>query len=169
MLNPTDTSPIDVSVGLQDPFSYMLAPIIILAGVLVAGIIALVVFHFLKNRKSVVKKVAEPKPVVFKPKDKGALQREYLAKIAKVQADYESGAMDVRTAHQELSAIVRMFVHELTGINAQNFSLLELRAHDVNQVSDLIEEFYAPEFALRTEKDTMNSINDARTVISTWN
>ena len=169
MPNPTDTSPIDVSVTLQDPFSYMLLPIIILTVVIVAGIVALVIYEYFRRKKLGVKKVKEPKPVVFKPKDKTTLQREYLAKIAKVQADYESGSMDVRTAHQELSAIVRMFVHELTGINAQNFSLLELRAHNINNVSALIEEFDAPEFALRTEKDTMNSINDARTVIQTWN
>lgn len=168
MPNPTDTSPIEVSVDLQDPFSYMILPIIILVSVIVVAIIGLLLFEYFKRKKLGIKTVKE-KPVVFKPKNKEELQREYLAKIDKVQNAYQSGKMDVRTAHQELSAIVRMFVHEMTGINAQNFSLLELKAHDIFKVSDLIEEFYAPEFALRTDKDTMNSIHDARTVIQTWN
>lgn len=169
MQNPTDTSPIEVSVDLQDPFSYMILPIIILVVVIVVAIIGLLIFEYFKRKKLGIKTVKEPKPVVFKPKNKEELQKEYLAKIDKVLNAYQSGKMDVRTAHQELSAIVRMFVHEMTGINAQNFSLLELKAHDIFKVSDLIEEFYAPEFALRTDKDTMNSIQDARTVIQTWN
>jgi len=169
MLNLTNSSTsLDFSVDLQDPFSYKLLPIIILVCVIVAAIIALIVIEYINRKKRGVKKVKEEKPVVFKPKNKQELQREYLAKIDHVEAQYKSGNMDVRTAHQELSAIVRMFVHELTGINAQNFSLMELKAHGIVKVSDLIEEFYAPEFALRAEKDTMNSIRDARTVILTW-
>ena len=62
-----------------------------------------------------------------------------------------------------------MFVHDLTGINAQNFSLNELKAHNIYQISNLIEEFYAPEFAERSDKETTNSIQEAREVIIRWN
>ena len=75
----------------------------------------------------------------------------------------------MRNTHQELSAIVRMFVHDLTGINAQNFSLNELKAHNIYQISNLIEEFYAPEFAERSEKEARSSIAQAREVIVRWN
>ena len=64
--------------------------------------------------------------------------------------------------------MVRMFVPDMTGINAQNFSLNELKEQKITSISGLIEEFYNPEFALRTDKETNDSIRDARTVISSW-
>ncbi len=169
MPQTTETPNIDVSVDLQDPFSYMLTPIIIIGIVILLAAAALILFEIYRRKKNAPIKVKEPKPVVFKPKDKTQIKAEYLEKVEKIRAAYTSGAMDVRTAHQELSAIIRMFVHEMTGINTQNFSLTELKAHKITSISGLIEEFYAPEFAQRSEKDTINSINDARKVIESWN
>ena len=156
------------SVDLQDPFSYSLLPLVIVSSVIVVSIIVLLTIWFIRKRKR-TPAIKVEKPQVFKVKTKADAQREYLAKIAIVEQKYMAGQMDVRAVHQELSAIVRMFVHDLTGINAQNFSLNELKAHNVHQISHLIEEFYAPEFAERTEKETSKSINDAREVIIRWN
>ena len=158
-----------VSVELQDPYSYSIWPIVIVTIVIIASLIALVALHFvLKMRKGPAKPKTAP-AVVFKPKTIADAQREYLAKIAVVEQQYKSNQMDVRTVHQELSAIIRMFVYDVTGVKAQNFSLNELKANNVNQISGLIEEFYAPEFAERTEKQTDDSIRDAREVIYKWN
>ena len=159
------------SVDLQDPFSYSTLPIVILVSVIIASLIALAAVILIRNKlKTPVKEKKKPEPVpVFRLKGKEAAQREYLEKIAGVERQYQAGEIDARTAHQELSAIVRLFVHDLTGINAQNFSLNELKAHNVYQISSLIEEFYAPEFAERAEKETMTSIAEAREVIMTWN
>ncbi|MBO7426509.1 MAG: hypothetical protein J6U23_12630 [Clostridiales bacterium] len=157
------------SVELQDPFSYSIVPIVIISIVILASLIALITILLVRKKKNApVKKKVEPVPV-FKIKSKELAQKEYLAKIAIVEQNYLSGQIDARSAHQELSAIVRMFVHDLTGINAQNFSLNELKAHNIHQISYLIEEFYAPEFAERSDKETSNSIAQAREVIIRWN
>lgn len=157
-----------VSVELQDPYSYSIWPIVIIVIVIVASLVAIVLLSILIR----LRKPAKPKaPVtqIFKPKTLADAQREYLGKIAYVEQQYRDGQMDVRTVHQELSAIVRMFVYDVTGVQAQNFSLNELKAYNINQISQLIEEFYAPEFAERTDKQTEDSIRDAREVIYKWN
>ncbi len=160
------------SVELQDPFSYAWLPLVILGALLVAGIVTLIVLYYLKILKQGTRKVPKPKeekPVVVKKRDPMEIRMDYLSRIDVVQRKYVSKEIDVRIAHQELSAIVRLFVNEMTGVNTQTFSLSELKATRFASVSSLIEEFYAPEFALRTEKDTMNSISDARKVIQAWN
>ena len=157
------------SVDLQDPFSYSIVPIVVISIIIAASLIALlIVFLLRRKKKAPVKQKAVPAPV-FRLKSKEQAQREYLEKIAVVEQKYLAGQIDVRNTHQELSAIVRMFVHDLTGINAQNFSLNELKAHNIYQISNLIEEFYAPEFAERSEKEARSSIAQAREVIVRWN
>ena len=156
------------SVELQDPFSYSILPTVITIAVIIASaVILLAVILIHRKMKTPVKPKVE-KPVVFKPKSKEETKREYLEKINVIERKYSDGSMDVRAAHQELSAVVRMFVHDMTGINAQNFSLSELKANNVHQISSLIAEFYAPEFAERSDKETSDSIRDAREVISKW-
>ena len=160
------------SVELQDPFSYAWLPLVILGAILVAGIVTLIVLYYLKILKQGTRRVPKPKeekPAVIKKRDPMEIRMDYLSRIDAVQRKYVSKQIDVRIAHQELSAIVRLFVSEMTGVNTQTFSLSELKATRFSSVSSLIEEFYAPEFALRTEKDTMNSISDARKVIQAWN
>ncbi len=158
-----------VSVELQDPYSYSVWPIVIVIIIIVASTIALVILSVLLHFR---KRPSKPKAVpaqVFRPKTVADAQKEYLAKISAVEQKYRNNQIDVRTVHQELSAIVRMFVYDITGIQAQNFSLNELKAHNITQISGLIEEFYAPEFAERTEKQADDSIRDAREVIYKWN
>lgn len=160
------------SVELQDPFSYALWPIIVMVVVFVAGVTALVLFYYFKVLKKPARKVPKIKeapPVVVKKRNPMEIRLDYLSRIDVVQRKYENNQIDARIAHQELSAIVRLFVNEMTGINIQTFSLSELKSTRFVSVTNLIEEFYAPEFALRADKDTRNSIEDARKVIQAWN
>ena len=161
---------IQTSVDLQDPFSYSKVPIYITLAALAALIVILIAIYFirkyLKNKNK--PKVVKEKPKVFKPRNKLEIRSDYLSRIAAIEKKYREKKIDVRMAHQELSAVVRLFVHEMTGIEAQNLSLMELKEQGV-PISSLIEEFYAPEFAERTDKETMDSIKDARTVVETWN
>lgn len=157
-----------ISVDLQDPFSYSKLPIWITAAVIVASIVVLLLIFLLRKllRKDTSNTSADIS--VFRPKSLPAAKNEYLAKINAVEQQYRGGTMNARIAHQELSAIVRMFVYDLTGIEAQNFSLNEIKARNIS-ISHLIEEFYAPEFAQRSDKETLSSVEDARRVILSWN
>ena len=157
------------TVELQDPFSYSFLPVVIMIAVILASMVILVAIFLVHKKMKTPMKQKVQKPAVFKPKSKEETKRDYLEKINIIEKKYTSGQMDVRATHQELSAVVRMFVHDMTGINAQNFSLSELKENNVHQISNLIEEFYAPEFAERSDKETSDSIRDAREVISKWN
>ena len=157
-----------ISVDLQDPFSYSRLPIWITIAVIATSIVILLTIYLLRKFLKRSKVPTNPDISVFRPKSLPVAKNEYLAKINAVEQQYRAGQMDTRIAHQELSAIVRMFVYDLTGIEAQNFSLNELKARNIS-ISYLIEEFYAPEFAARSDKETLSSVEDARRVILSWN
>ncbi|MBR4820087.1 MAG: hypothetical protein IKZ74_08535 [Clostridiales bacterium] len=157
-----------VSVELQDPYSYSIWPIVIVVIIIIVSLAAIVLLSILlKIRRAPAQKA--PVTQIFRPKTLADAQKEYLAKIAYVEQQYNNGQMDSRNAHQELSAIVRMFVYDITGVQAQNFSLNELKSYNITSISNLIEEFYAPEFAERSDKQTEDSIREAREVIYKWN
>lgn len=154
-----------ITVELEDPYSYSRLPIWITIAVIATSIIIVLAIFLI--RRLLRHKDTTPKPKVFTPKPLMTAKTEYLSKVNAIEQNYRTGTMDARTAHQELSATVRMFVYDLTGIEAQNFSLNELKARKI-RISYLIEEFYAPEFAQRSDKETLESIADARRVISSW-
>ena len=155
------------SVDLQDPFSYSFLPIVLVVAAAVILSVVLVAIKFIQRRLNGQMKPKE-KVKVFKARHPEVIRKDYLARIDKIEHDYTSGKTDVRITHQELSACVRLFVHEMTGINVHTFSLNELKAHGIDKLSGLIEQFYAPEFDLRTDKETMDSIRDAREVVTSW-
>ena len=155
------------SVDLQDPFSYSILPIILVVAAAVILSAVLVAVKLIQRRLNGQMKPKE-KVKVIKVRHPEVIRKDYLARIDKIEQDYTSGKTNVRITHQELSACVRLFVHEMTGINVHTFSLNELKAHGIDKLSGLIEQFYAPEFDLRTDKETMDSIRDAREVVTSW-
>jgi hypothetical protein len=62
-----------------------------------------------------------------------------------------------------------MFVFEVTDIETQNYTLDEIKKLNMPGLYELIEEFYEPEFALKSVGDFDNSIEKARSVIKKWN
>lgn len=103
------------------------------------------------------------------------IQREYLALIDSVQTGYDAGRLGERESHRELSAAVRSFVFEMTGIKAAHMTLAELRQRQLPLVAEAVAGFYPGEFApnINTGPDGQAyvgaSANAARTVVATWN
>lgn len=158
------------SVDLQSPFSYSLLLTLILAALVVLPLLIYGIYMLIKHKpKKRPKKVKKPKPVKPKPVNVELVRRDYLNKLSTLKAKHSSGAIDDRTAYIELSSTVRNFVHEVTGIDTQNFTLAELKELNMPKLAILIEKFYRPEFSYEDQTADINqAFTDARTVVSQW-
>ncbi|MEV7428677.1 hypothetical protein AB0N29_03595 [Nocardioides sp. NPDC092400] len=79
--------------------------------------------------------------------DVEAVRAAHLARLDRVEAAVRAGDLDLRSAHHELSATARSFVHETTDVPARHLTLAELRERDVPAVAAAVEVMYPPEFA----------------------
>ena len=61
-----------------------------------------------------------------------------------------------------------MFVFEVTGIKVQHYTLTEIRRVNIPQLTNLVREYYEPEFARETRADVRASIFRTRSLIESW-
>ena len=118
----------------------------------------------IKEEKNEIKEIPE-KNIKNIPVIKG----KYLNQLDSIEYRYTSSMIDLRTAYQLISESIRLFVFEVTDITTQNYSLKEIKKLDIPVLYELIEEYYEPEFAMKSIGDFSNSINKARRVIKQWN
>lgn len=149
------------TVAFQENYDYTLWPIILLAVLAVAFLIAAILIKSKKNKNS-AKKVSHKSTVT------GEAKNEALEKIQKVEAEFEAGEVDYREAHLKLSSIVREFVSKVTGIPVESFTLSDLQNFRMDSLKNLICSFYQPEFAKFSQADTKVSINNAKKVVKSW-
>lgn len=152
-------------VKLQAPFSYSLIPIIILFIVLA---IIIVILYLLKRKSK--KKVAKEIVVKKAPKESlDEIKKKYLKKIDEVENKLKNDKIKLRGAYQELSSIIRFFIFEVTGIKVQNYTLKDIESLNIQELTDLIQEYYAPEFAEFSKGNIESSLEKTRKVIEKWN
>ena len=154
------------SVKLQDMMSYSTL-LAVIAGILIlAPIVVLIVLKLIKFQpKKRVKKVK----VVKKPKiDPARLRSMYMEKIKEVETRYETGLIDMRQAHLELSKTVREYCSEASGMPVDAFSLNEIALLNRPQLFEMVKEFYEPEFAYDSDKNIKASFSKAREVVTSW-
>ena len=154
------------SVKLQGLFSY---PIWVL-------IIAVAIFVFLRWFKKYLKKKQgqlSNKNLEKIPekniKDADIIKKKYLKQLSDIEEKFQNNMINTRVAYQKISEAMRMFVFEMTDITTQNYSLAEIKKLNLPILYELIEEYYEPEFAHKSEGDFNSSINKARRVIDEWN
>ena len=85
-----------------------------------------------------------------------------------LQNKIDNKKISIRRAYQRVSKIIRYFVHEVTGIKVQNYTLVEIRKLKINQLTELIEEYYVHEFSKKSIGNINESIDKARKVIVRW-
>lgn len=161
---------IDLTVKLQDPYQYMLLPLLLATLILVSPVI-IHLFKYILSKRRVKPVDEEPAEVVKTPVVRRALnviKADYIKRINVIEAAYNNKEIDSREMHQRLSSTVREFVNEVTGISAQTFVLSDFAKVQMPQVQALIEAFYAPEFAPQ-EIIELQSAENARKVVSEWN
>lgn len=142
-----------VSVNLQ---GLIFIPIIFLSIGLLT--ILIVTIYILKNRsKSKIKKVPEMKKLTQEEKNK--IKRKYIQKIDKLKRKLENEKIETRGAYQALSLIIRHFVYEINNIKVQNYSLEEIKKLNIQELCELIEEYYVPEFARKVKAGEARKLN----------
>ncbi len=151
------------AVELQDMFSYSKTPVIILVialGVYVLWFIFLIYLKYFRKPKPKKEPI-----VVYKVADKG----RYLRELDRIKVRYDRSELSMREAYQLMSLCIRKFVFESTGKKVQNFTLMDLRIRGMNDLGDLIEEYYRPEFERFSEGDFMVSYEKTKRAIENWN
>ncbi len=152
------------SVNLQDPFSYSIYPIIAIALVLIA--ISIYLF-FTRKSNTVKKEVTQIKEI--EPKNLNNIKNKYIKKIDAVEERLLKNKITVRVAYQSLSTIIRLFVYEVTNIKVQNYTLKDIEKLNMPVLLQLIQEYYAPEFAEKSLGNIKASLEKTRKVIEKWN
>ncbi len=150
------------SVNLQETFNYSLLPLIV--------IIILAILFFYLSRRNKKKEVVEGVKVIPEKNIKNipVIKGKYLDQLESIEYKYSNNAISIREAYQAISQTVRMFVFEITDITTQNYSLAEIKKLNIPHIYELIEEYYEPEFASKSEGDFASSVNKARGVINKW-
>ena len=156
---------VEFSVNMQ-PELGMSPGWIILGGaiLLVSAILFALVFIYKKAPKTVKPKAPKPvsKPTSF------YIRQKALISIDKVAFDLSKSGIDTRESYQRLSMIMRTFVSEMTGRNFTSLTLSELKKMGLGSLAGLIENCYAPEFALKTEADFKSDAEKAKWMVKTW-
>ena len=153
-----------VSVSLRPLFSYSIIYLILVIFI----IIALSIFIILKRKK----KVVVPENIEIEDTGKKNIRTikiKYLKKLNIIEKKLEKNEISIRKAYQNLSAVIRYFVHAVTGIKVQNCTLEDIKKMNMPLLYELIKEYYTPEFAEKSVGDVKSSIEKTRKVIKKWN
>jgi len=156
------------SVELQDPMSYYLFWIILAIVAVVVAIFLQVFFRILLKDQLRKKKKKKPKIRKVSKKPLPVLKWEYLQKMDYLERRVFSGSLNQRNSYVELSGLIRDFVHDVTGIKVQNYSLREIRRVGIPSLTALVQEYYEPEFARQSMADIRASMFRTRKAIELW-
>lgn len=98
------------------------------------------------------------------------LRREALTKIDEIEARVRSGRTPARKGHHELSTVVRGFVSEASGLEADTMTAADLRAAGPAHLATLIEEYYPRQFGIEeADRPSLTaSATAGRQVVGGW-
>jgi hypothetical protein len=99
------------------------------------------------------------------------LKGDYIERIDEIVRLADSGDIDTRRAHQELSVALRQFVHEASGIGAPTMTLSELgqsRNPALAPVTEVVRGIYPVEFGPDRATSVYQAAAYARQVVAQW-
>ena len=155
-----------ISVDLQEPFAYMPVWIILGLALLAAGVITWIAVRrrlrerLRAERRQKVKKV--------RPEALPRIKARYIGMLDKTAWEYNRGSISRREAYQRMSRTIRLFVHKATGLRVQHCTLSEIRQFNIPMLTQLVAEYYEPEFARDANADANFSLQKTRRMIELW-
>ena len=156
-----------ISINLQEPFTYSIIPLIVSICIIVIITIYLIYTKIISQK---IKNEEEVKEIPEKNiKDIPVIKGKYMNELDSIEYKYENKMISLRKAYQLISESIRLFIFEVTDITTQNYSLSEIKKLNIPNLYELIEEYYEPEFASKSKGDFKASINKARGVVKQWN
>lgn len=162
MQTQTNTN-IDFNTPLRDSFHYSILPIVILALILIILIIVLIILSKKKEKENI--------PVIIQPnfKDRNQIKTNYLYQLNELFKRVQENAITNRMAFQTLSKLIRNFIYEMTSIQVQNYTLMDIEKINMPILYELVKEYYDPEFSKESKGNIIHSIEKTRRVIEAWN
>lgn len=154
-----------ITVELQDMMSYSKLGIIGLIALAVVVLLTIIICLIIKYRKN----APAPVPHMVSENKLQMAKEKYNKLLMNLEARYQMGKVSEKEAYQELSKYIRHFIHDVTGIKVQNYTLEEIGRINMPNLYYLIAECYAPEFSADASGDLGESIRKAREVIYGWN
>ena len=160
---------------------------------LLALVAAWYTFVLLGTRRRPAAREAAPTPTAQTPTappagtpDLARLRHEYLRRIDAVDREAAAGTRSDRSAHQELSLLIRSFIRDASGVDAPRMTLAELRAagstahrqagaqyfppeHHFRAAADAVAGLYQGAFAAAPASAVPDAARAAREVVSSWN
>ncbi len=152
-------------VNLQDPFSYSFGNIVIVFLLLLVCVAIYFVFKHLDKPK---KKKEEVKIEIQKPFDINEAKNKSISELNKLEKEYSENKVSYRNAYVRISGIIRSFIFDATKIKVQNYTLQEIEKLNMPVLTNLMNEYYKPEFAYNEQGNVIESINKTREAIRKW-
>ncbi len=161
------------TVKLQAPFEYSWYVVlaVVILGIITIALLTCVIVNLIKLKKLREAKRVKYHKIIMNPEILRRMKLDYIRRIQALLDGYSRGVVTKRDGYQKLSAIIRSFVHEVTGINVENFTVKEVKAMGIRDLDRLMEEYYVPEFAEDVKaagKDFAASCNVTMGVIKRW-
>ena len=156
----------ETTVELQAPFMYL-----IIWPILAAVFIGLVVFFQIYFRKKLGDRIKVEKQRRLKKISEATLEgkkKKYIGELLYIEYDLRDRKITVRQAYQKMSTCIRGFVRDVTGIKVDKYTLTEIKKIRIPLLTELVREYYEPEFALESRADVISSIRRTRSVIEGW-
>lgn len=155
----------EFSVKMQPEL--MMNTIWIILGIVVL-LVSIVLFVVICSFKRAPKKIKpkKEKPIT-RPQD-FYIRQKALFSIDRAVVELNRSGIDTRESYQRLSSIMREFVSEMTGRNFTTLTLSELKKMGLGSLAGLIENCYAPEFALKSQADFKQDAEKAKWMVKTW-
>lgn len=155
---------------LYPPAQYGWGWLALAFGIILAIILAAVLVMLLTRPKKIVDADAADEHPRLAAEVIAQLRAEYLAEIDRIQGDHAAGRLSGRDANRQLSATVRRFVNEYSGLEAPVLALADLRRAGVHPaLVDALERHYYPSVFRRDHVvDPAAGAEAARRVVQTW-
>ena len=142
------------SIDLQSPFSF--SPYWYALGIALIVLALLLRFGF--NRLFAVK--------MDSPFRIDKLRRDCLRQVDKIENAYVKKEIDSRSVHQQMSQVVRRFVHDVTGLETETMVLEDLRTLGRPELTELIREYYEPMFARASFVNAGTSLMHGKSLVN---
>ncbi|MBQ2803716.1 MAG: hypothetical protein IJF07_07445 [Lachnospiraceae bacterium] len=153
-----------ITVELQNMFSYsFIGPLLFIILLLVP--LMILVIRYLKTVPPTPAPANIPSGNI---KNIYAIKTKHKKFLLDIEQKYLEKQISDKVAYQELSAVMRFFVYEMTGMKAQNFTLQEIQKANMPKLYELVAEYYVPEFATEHNNNIQDSLDRARKVIDQW-
>jgi hypothetical protein len=158
--------PGDNVVTLHPPIQYSIIWLIIgCILLLLIGIWYGVMFWITRKRKPKTIEQLPPAPTDF---DLDRLKAKYLQLIDECYQNYQVHKTDLKGLHRGLSMTARYFVYEARHFPAPRLTLADLKYAPFPELTKVVEEYYAKEFAAVENGTATQAVKAAKDFVNRW-